>query len=194
MSGFYSSGESDPRRCANETFLFTLGVRKQKPSTDCGHGFDAIFDEPNFVGGIFSFWNREGIRLLGSGAALVSGGSLIPSLRSSKEEGQANFSNPGIRIINAGADIDVTPKIRGFINFNAIAFDHTETLQELLFQGHIHKGVGADSGIGIIWRPPLSDNIIVTTGVNMFNPFQGFRDILSGQTLFAVFANVKFKF
>jgi hypothetical protein len=131
---------------------------------------------------------------LGSGAALVSGNSLIPSLRSSKEEGQANFSNPGIHIINAGADIDVTPKIRGFINFNAIRFDHTETMQELLFQGGVHKGVGADSGLGIIWRPPLSDNIIVTTGVNMFNPWQGFRDILSGQTLFSVFANVKFKF
>ena len=36
-------------------------------------GFDSIVDLPSFAGGIFSFWNREGIRLTGSAIQLVSG-------------------------------------------------------------------------------------------------------------------------
>ena len=58
-------------------------------------GFDAIFDDPNFVGGQFSFWVRNGIRLTQTGVGLVQPNSLLPSLRSSKIQGQANFVNPG---------------------------------------------------------------------------------------------------
>ena len=59
-------------------------------------GFDSILDLDAFAGGLFSFWNREGFRLTGSGVLLTTPGSLIPSMRASKDEGQANFVNPGI--------------------------------------------------------------------------------------------------
>src|SRR5713101_1970598 len=85
ISSFYSSADNNPRNGR-------------------ANGFDAIVDLPSFAGGLFSFWNREGIRLLGSGVSLTTPGSLIPSLRASKEEGQANFVNPGIFLANAGAD------------------------------------------------------------------------------------------
>jgi hypothetical protein len=175
VSGFYSSGDKNPR-------------------DGTARGFDAIFDDSNFAGGFFSFWNREGIRLTSTGVGLVQGGSLIPSLRSSKIEGQANFVNPGIALINAGADVDITPKLRGFLNVNFIRFVHTEPLELLLFQNNIHAGVGADSGIGVSYRPPLSENIVITGVVNGFVPFQGFRDIYTGQTLFSVAGNVRFRF
>ena len=175
VSGFYSSGDKNPR-------------------DGTARGFDAIFDNSNFAGGFFSFWNREGIRLTSTGVGLVQSGSLIPSLRSSKIEGQASYVNPGIALINAGTDIDITPKLRGFINVNFIRFVHTEPLQLLLFQSKIHAGVGADSGIGVSYRPPLSENIVITGVVNGFVPFQGFRDIYTGETLFSVAANVRFRF
>ena len=76
------------------------------PTDDQGTGFDAIFDDPNFVGGQFSFWNRNGIRLTQTGVGLVQPNSLLPSLRSSKIQGQANFVNPGIFIYNAGVDVE----------------------------------------------------------------------------------------
>jgi hypothetical protein len=175
ISGFYSSGDSKPRD----------GVAR---------GFDPIFDNPNFNGGFFSFWNREGIRLLGTGVGLVQGNSIVPSLRSSKIEGQSNFINPGLVEYNASSDIDITPKLKGVLNFNYITFVHTESMQELLFQKTVHKGVGADSGVGFVYRPPLSDNIVITAVFNMFNPFRGFRDILANQTLYSVAANVRFRF
>jgi hypothetical protein len=77
---------------------------------------------------------------------------------------------------------------------NLIRFARTEPLELLLFQKPIRAGVGADSGLGVSYRPPLSENIVVTGGVNGFQPFQGFRDISTNRTLFSVFANVRFRF
>ena len=73
-------------------------------------GFDTIFDSPNFAGGQFSFWQRQAIKL--EGVNLKQRFSLVPDLRSSKIEGQANFVNPGLQLWNVGADFDITPKLR----------------------------------------------------------------------------------
>jgi len=164
------------------------------PSSGRARGFDAIVDLPAFAGGIFSLWNREGIRLTGSGVALTTPNSLLPSLRSSKEEGQANFVNPGIFLYNAGLDIELTPKLRSFINVNFLRFDRTETLQLLLFQGPIRHNIGVDYSLGFQYRPPLTENIILTGGASALSPGQGFRDIYTGKTLFSLFGNVRFLF
>ncbi|MBZ5633844.1 MAG: carboxypeptidase-like regulatory domain-containing protein [Acidobacteriia bacterium] len=164
------------------------------PRDGTARGFDAILDNSNFAGGFFSFWNREGILLTGSGVGLVSAGSLIPSLRSSKLQGQANFVNPGIFIYNGAADVEITPKLRGVLNVNVIRFDHTEPLELIQLQAPIHKGVGVDSGVGVTYRPPLTENMVITGVFNAFSPAQGFRDIFTDKTLFSVAANVRFRF
>ena len=175
LSFFYASGDKDPR-------------------DGSARGFDTIFDNPNFAGGFFSFWDREGIRLTSTGVGLENPDSLVPDLRTSKEEGQANFVNPGLFLYNAGVDIDVTPKLRAFINLNLLRFAHTDPLELLLFQSNIHAGIGADSGIGFSYRPPLSENMVITGGVDALVPFQGLRDISTNRVLFSVFTNVRFKF
>ncbi len=175
LSFFYASGDKDPR-------------------DGTARGFDTIFDNPNFAGGVFSFWDSEGIRLTSTGVGLVSPDSLVPDLRTSKSEGQANFVNPGLFLYNAGVDIDITPKLRGFINLNMLRFAHTDPLELLLFQSNIHAGIGADSGIGFTYRPPLSENIVITAGVDTLVPFQGLRDISTNRVLFTIFTNVRFKF
>jgi hypothetical protein len=175
VSAFYTSGDASPR-------------------DGRARGFDSIADLPNFAGGLFSFWNREGIRLLGSGVLLTPPGSLIPSLRSSKEEGQANFVNPGIFLASAGADFDMTPKWKGFLNFNYLRFERTEPLELVLFQAPIHHAIGEDAGIGVQYRPPLAENIVLTAGASALQPGQGFKDIYTGRTLFSLFGSAKFTF
>jgi hypothetical protein len=175
VSTFYTSGDANPR-------------------DGRARGFDSIVDLPNFAGGLFSFWNREGIRLLGSGILLTTPGSLIPSLRASKEEGQANFVNPGIFLANAGADFEITPKLRGFANFNFLRFERTEPLEFLLFQSPIHHTIGEDFGLGVEYRPPLTENIVLTGGASALQPSRGFKDIYTGRTLFSLFGSVKFTF
>jgi hypothetical protein len=175
VSAFYSSGA-------------------KRPTSNTERGFDSIMDNPNFAGGFFSFWVREGIPLLGAGVGLTQGNSLIPSLQSSKIEGQSNFVNPGIFIYNAASDIKITQKVRAVVNLNLIRFAHTEPIEFLLQQSGIHAGVGADNGLGFIYRPFLSDNFAINGVVNAFVPFQGFREIFNGATLFSVAVNVRFRF
>jgi len=157
-------------------------------------GFDSILDDTQFAGGQFSFWDQEQIRLTGTGVALVTPESLLPSLRSSKDEGQSNFVNPGVRVYNIGFDANVTPKLRGFVNLSYLQFDRTQSLSYLLFQSNVHRSIGTDSGIGISYRPPLTENIVLTTGVSSLVPGLGLRNIYNSRVLVSAFAKIKVEF
>jgi hypothetical protein len=174
-SGFFASGDA-------------------QPSDGTARGFDAISESQSFAGGIFSFFNREGIRLTGTGVGLVAPNSFLPNLRSSKEEGQANFVNPGIFLVNAGADFNLTTTLRAVTNVNYMRFNHTESLQLLLFQSHIDKSIGTDYSVGVVYRPKLSENIVVTSGVAALTPGTGLRQIYTSKTLVSGFTTVRFKF
>jgi len=174
-SAFYASGSANP-------------------ASGRARGFDSIDDFPEFAGGIFSLWERESIRLTGSGVALTAGDSLLPDLRSSKNEGQANFENPGLFLANAGTDFDLTPKLRGFVNVNYLRFERTETLEQILFQSPIHHGIGVDSSFGVRYRPPLTENISITAGAAALVPGQGLKDIYTGKIMLSIFTDVRFQF
>jgi hypothetical protein len=172
LAYFYASGDDDPL------------------DRDA-HGFDAIFDNPAFAGGGFSFWNRMGIRLAGSGVTLVNRGSLLPDLRSSKEEGQPNFVNPGLHLASAGLDLELTPKLKAVLTANYLRFDSTEVLKLVLFQSQIDREIGWDLSAGARWRPYLNQNVVVVGGVSALLPGKGFADIYEDDSpLLAAFANL----
>ena len=180
-SFLYASGDGDTR----------FGTTRRDSTA---HGFDTIVDDSHFAGGDFSFWSHEGLRLTGTGVGLVGSSSLLPSLRSNKEEGQANFVNPGLWLGNLGADFEVTPKLRAFVNVNYLRFDKTAPLELLLFQRPIRKSIGTDLGIGFEYRPPLSENITIRGGAAALQPGRGLRDLYNGRTLMNGFVNVKLQF
>ena len=159
----------------------------QDPDDDKAKGFDAIFDNPNIAGGPFSFWNREGIRLTQTLVGLTQRSSVLPTLRTSKTEGQANFVNPGLLLYNAGVDADLTQKMRLSVNANFLQFRYTDVLQRVLFQENIDKTIGMDYSAGVTWRPALNDQIVVTAGASLFMPSAGFKNILTSDRLFAPF-------
>jgi hypothetical protein len=100
--------------------------------------------------------------LTSTGVNLTGPGSRLPSLHSNKEEGQANFVNPGIYIFNAGADFNLTTNLRAFANTSYLRFDRTEPLEILLFQSPIRHSISEDVGFGVKYRPKLNENIVVT--------------------------------
>lgn len=173
---FYATGDDDPR---------------DRTAT----GFDSIFDNPNFAGGGFSFFNRLGIRLAGSGVALVDRGSLFTSLRSSKDEGQPNYVNPGVGLVTAGLDVEVTPRLKAILTANYINFATTEPIEQILFQDDIAKELGTDLSVGLRYRPFLSNNVVLVGGAAVFLPGQGFKDIYeNGDPLYHVFTNLILQF
>jgi len=159
------------------SFFWAQGDKN--PTDGKASGFDAIFDDPNFVGGQFSFWNRNGIRLTQTGVGLVQPNSILPSLRSSKIEGQANFVNPGIFIYNAGVDVEVTQRLKAVFNVNYLRFHRTESLEYILFQPHIRHEIGWDYSLGVAYRPFLINNVTMTFGAATLKPGRGFRDIFT---------------
>lgn len=147
------------------------------PTDDKAKGFDAILDDPNFVGGQFSYWNRQGIKLISTDVGLVQPNSLLPSLRSSKIEGQSNFVNPGILIFNAGVDAELTQTVKTVFNANYLRFHRTEPLEYVLFQPGVRHEIGYDLSLGVVYRPFLINNLTFTFGGSMFFAGKGFKDI-----------------
>ncbi|TMQ35291.1 MAG: hypothetical protein E6K70_03065 [Planctomycetota bacterium] len=160
-SFFWASGDSNPNN---------------KHAT----GFDTILDNPNFAGGGFSYWQRQAIKLFG--VNLTNRMSLVPDLRASKTEGQANFVNPGLWLANAGIDFELTPKLRMINNCNFLWFDETESLKTFTFQGNIRDYIGVDLSTGFEYRPLLSNNAILTAGLSMLIPGGGFKDLYNRLT------------
>ena len=98
--------------------------------------------------------------------------------------------NPGIFLANIGAEFDITPKLRGFANVNYLRFEHTEALEQILFQSPIRHSIGFDSSVGVRYRPPLTENFSITAGAATLVPGQGLRDIYTGKTLFSLFTDI----
>ena len=170
------------------SFVYSSG--DHDPQNGAARGFDTIFDNPNFAGGGFSYFVRQSIPLTGSGVNLVNRNSLVPDLRSSKEQGQANFVNPGLFLYNVGMDVDVTPELTFSGNASYLRFDSTAPLQLVLQDNKISKEIGVDLSIGLRFRPLLNNNLILTAGGAMLIPSAGFGDLYSSQALYSAFLSM----
>jgi hypothetical protein len=87
-----------------------LASGDKDPYDNKSTGYDAIMENPQIAGSDTSFSIRQGLPLIGGGGVALSGrNGILPSLRSSKDEGQSNFVNPGLMLLGVGADLDVAP-------------------------------------------------------------------------------------
>jgi len=143
LSMLYASGDDDP-------------------FDDKANGFDAIVENPQFAGADTSYWIRQAVPLIGGGrVALSTRNGVLNSLRSSKDEGQSNFTNPGTMLAGIGADMDVLPTLRLSLNFNSVYFATTEVVEVARNQANIDKHIGYDLSASLIWRPLMSQNIVI---------------------------------
>jgi hypothetical protein len=154
------------------------------PYDDVESGFDAVFENPIFAGADTSYWIRQSIPFAGGGRAIGLSGrnGLLNSLRSSKEQGQSNFNNPGLVLIGAGADFDLTPQLRVSANANHLQFENTEPLDVLRNEGSIPRDIGWDLSTAAIWRPKATQNIVFRLSAAALFPGKGFRDLFDNRS------------
>jgi len=177
LSGAYASGDSEPY-------------------DDKETGFDAIFENPVFAGADTSYWIRQTIPFAGGGRAISINGrnGLLNSLRSSKEQGQSNFNNPGLMLVGVGADFDLTPQFRLSANANHLWFENTATLEVLRNEGSIPKEIGYDLSAAAIWRPKANQNIVLRLSAATLLAGDGFQDLFDNlgeeQEFYSILANV----
>jgi hypothetical protein len=138
------------------------GSGDDDPFDDRATGYDAIFENPQFAGADTSYWIRQAVPLIGGGRVTLSNrNGVLNSLRSSKDEGQSNFTNPGIWLAGLGVDLDVLPTLRLSFNANTLYFDKTAVLEVARNQANIDKHIGYDVSASLIWRPLMSQNIVL---------------------------------
>jgi hypothetical protein len=174
---------------ARASLLWASG--EDDPFDDEANGFDAVFENPIFAGADTSFWIRQPVPLIGGGiVALSARNGVLNSLRHSKEHGQSNFTNPGIRLAGAGADFDLTPTLRVSANANHLWFDDTAVLEAARNQGGIDRAIGWDLSTAVIWRPFMQQNVIVRVSGAMLLPGAGFDELFPDDTPYSVLTNV----
>ncbi len=158
-SGLYASGDKDPY-------------------DGKAQGFDAVLENPQFAGADTSYWIRQAVPLIGGGGvALSMRNGILPSLRSSREFGQSNFTNPGLHLVGVGADFDVKPGLRVISNVNYLEFDNLSSLAVLRNQQLHSTRIGVDASVGVQYRPKFTQNIVVNASVGVLFPGQGLREL-----------------
>jgi hypothetical protein len=141
-------------------------------------GFDAILENPQFAGADTSFFIRQAVPLVGGGGVALSGrNGVLASLRSSKDEGQSNFVNPGLLLLGAGADVDLTPQVRLIGNLSWLRFLQTEVLGVLRNQAPPDKALGVDISTGVQWRPFMSQNVVLNASAAALLPGKGLKQL-----------------
>lgn len=157
VSLLYGSGDSDP-------------------FDDRETGFDAVLENPQFAGADTSYWIRQAVPLIGGGRiALSSRNGVLNSLRPSKDEGQSNFTNPGIVLAGLGADMDVLPTLRVSINANSLFFANSAVVEVARNQGPIDRHIGEDVSLSLTWRPLMSQNIVLRGSYARLLAASGFK-------------------
>jgi len=177
-------------------FLYSMG--DDDPYDDKAQGFDTILDNPNFAGGTTSFWQRQAIPFVfGGGVALSGRNGIVPSLRSSKIEGQSNFVNPGLWQVGVGADFDILPELRLLTNVSWLQWDSVQVLEQLRQQDGISREIGWDVSAGLIYRPLFTNNIILRASGAVLIPGSGYEELFeerSDEPPYSVLVNLTFTY
>lgn len=215
VSGYYAYGEEDGSLFTDEksdirayflaaepsvdyswtrlrgSFLYASGDKD--PFDEKSKGFSSIFENPQFAGADTSFWIRQNIPLIGGGGvALSQRNGVLPDLRSSREHGQSNFVNPGLRLLGGGADFDVLPQLRLSTNINHLNFNETDVLEVLRNEGEIRNGIGWDVSASAIYRPMMSQNVVMRLSYAALLPGKGFKDLYhtDNEHFYTLLANI----
>ncbi len=172
LSALYASGDDDPFDGTAE-------------------GFDAIFENPLFAGADTSFWIRQPVPLIGGGRVGLSGrNGVLNSLRSSKEFGQSNFSNPGTVLLGLGTDLDLSPQLRLSGNANELWFADTTTVEVVRNQGGIDEHLGLDLSLALTWRPLAIQNIVLRLSAAALIPGKGYEQLYGDETAYSILGNL----
>lgn len=161
------------------SLLFATG--DDNPHDGVETGYDAIFENPQFAGADTSYWIRQSVPLIGGGRAVSLNGrnGVLNTLRSSKEQGQSSFVNPGTVLVGVGMDADATPELRVSASLNHLAFHETASLEALRMQGGIGRNIGWDVSTAVTYRPGLIQNIVLRASVALLAPSEDFRRLYS---------------
>jgi len=170
-SGLYASGDSNP--LDNQS-----------------RGFDGINQSAIFAGTDSSFFIHQRLPLALGAIDLKQRDSLFPSLRSTTDTGESNFTNPGFELLGVGADADLAPSLRVSFDVNRLMFASTAPLRAILGTNSIPTNIGTDASFDAIYRPFISQNLIARLSVAKLFATPAARNLVGGTAPASMFFNL----
>ncbi len=170
-SGLYASGDSNPADGAS-------------------HGFDGINQTAIFAGSDSTFFIHQRVALVANAIDLKQRDSLFPSLRSTADSGESNFTNPGLELLGVGADLDLAPALRVSFDVSHILFADTAPLQAILGRGDLPRTIGTDTSLDAIYRPFISQNLIARLSVAKLFAAPAARTLVGSTAPVSMFFNL----
>jgi hypothetical protein len=170
-SGLYASGDSNP----------TDGT---------SHGFDGINQTATFAGSDSTFFIHQRVPLIANAIDLKQRDSLFPSLRSTSDSGESNFTNPGLELLGIGADLDLAPSLRVSIDASHVLFADTAPLEAILGRTDLARTVGTDASLDAIYRPFISQNLIARLSVAKLFAAPAARTLVGASAPVSMFLNL----
>ncbi len=174
------------------TVLYATG--DSNPYGNRETGFDAILENPQVAGAETSYWIRQAVPLIGGGGVALSGrNGVLADLRSSQDQGQSNFINPGVTLIGVGTDVDVAPGWRVIGNLNELWFNNTTVLSVLRNQGNIDRNIGTDLSAAVQFRPLFTQNIVLNASAGVLFPgksLQQLYNVEGAKTQYSILFNI----
>jgi hypothetical protein len=170
-SGLYASGDGNP--LDNQS-----------------RGFDGINQSAIFAGTDSTFFLHQRLPLVVGAIDLKQRDSLFPSLRSTADTGESDFTNPGLLLLGVGSDLDLAPSLRVSFDVDRLAFDRTDTLQALLNGATVSRNIGTDASVDAIYRPFNSQNVIARLSVAKLFAVPAARNLVGGSAPVSMFLNL----
>jgi hypothetical protein len=170
-SGLYASGDS-------------------KPLDGKSAGFDGINQTAIFAGSDSAFFLHQRLALVSGAIDLKQRDSLFPSLRSTSDTGESNFTNPGLELLGIGADADLTPAIRVSVDVSHLMLAQPESLEVLLPGTPVPRDIGTDASIDAIYRPFISQHVIARLSIAKLFASPSARALVGGTGPISAFFNL----
>jgi hypothetical protein len=170
-SGLYASGDPHPFGSASR-------------------GFDGISEGALFAGGDSSFFLHQQLNLIPGQLDLKERDSLYPDLRGTRESGEPNYKNPGLRLAGLGADLDLAPRLRLSLDANHIWLDQPQTLEVILGRTDVSRDIGTELALNVVYRPFDSQHVILRISGSQLMAGAGGRLLTGGSAPFSAFASL----
>ncbi len=179
---FYASGDSSNRSGASRT-------------DGTAHGFDTIVDDTHFAGSDFSFWDHEGLRLTGTGIALMNPvePSAQPAFEQRRRPGQLRKSRP--LFVQPGRGFQRHAEAARIRKRQLSTFRSDRTARTCCCSS-VRFATASAPTWAWAWNTVLRSAKTLCSRAAYRRWFQarGFEEIYNGKTLFSVFAKIKFQF
>ncbi|HEY7775606.1 MAG TPA: hypothetical protein VIC02_03605, partial [Kineobactrum sp.] len=84
----------------------------------------------------------------------------------------------------------ILPELRLSLNANYLAFAETEVLETARQQANVDREIGMDLSAALIWRPFMSQNVVLRLSYAQLLAGDGYKDLYGDEDPYSLLCNL----